>query len=70
MPNPPAPGSPTPHIPRIVGTIWVITLLDEVRTPAQTALASSTTIQPALTKLNAHWYAWTTKSTKKHGIRN
>jgi hypothetical protein len=47
-----------------VGTVYVIQLVDGALTPAQQALASSTTIQPALTKLNAYWYAWTTKSTE------
>gem|GEM_PF-1432387 len=61
-PNPPAPPAPTPHIPQIVGTLYVIQLVDGAPTPAQAALASSATLQPALTRLNAHWYAWTTKS--------
>jgi hypothetical protein len=61
-PNPPAPPAPTPHIPQIVGTLYVIQLVDGAPTPAQAALASSATIQQALTKLNAHWYSWTTKS--------
>ena len=30
--------------------------------PTQQALASSPTIQPALARLNAYWYPWTTKS--------
>ncbi len=61
-PNPPASPAPTPHIPQIVGTLYVIQLVDGQPTPAQAAIASSTTIQPALSRLNAHWYAWTTKS--------
>jgi hypothetical protein len=61
-PNPPAPPVPPPHIPPIVGTLYVIQLVDGAPTPAQAALAGSTTIQTALTRLNAHWYAWTTKS--------
>ena len=40
----------------------MIQLVNGAPTPAQAAIASSATIQPALTKLNAHWYAWTTKS--------
>ncbi len=58
---PPAPPA-SPHVPRIVGTLYVIELVDGAHTPAQQALASSPTIQPALAKLNAYWYAWTTKS--------
>jgi hypothetical protein len=45
-----------------VGTIYVIQLIDGAPTPAQKALADSTTIAPALSKLNAYWYHWTTKS--------
>lgn len=69
VPRPPAPPAPvppspapTPHVLRIVGMIYVIQLVDGALTPAQAALANSTTIQPALSKLNAHWYSWTTKS--------
>jgi hypothetical protein len=61
-PNPPVPPSPTTHIPQIVGTLYVIQLVDGQPTPAQAAVASSATIQPALGRLDAHWYAWTTKS--------
>ncbi len=72
-PGPPAPPVPTPapvppappeapHVPEIVGTLYVIQLIDGAPTPAQQALAGSKTIQPALTKLNAYWYSWTTKS--------
>ena len=49
-------------MPQIVGTLYVIQLVDGSPTPAQQALAGSMTIQPALARLNAHWYAWTTKS--------
>ncbi len=61
-PNPPVPPAPTTHIPQIVGTLYVIQLVDGQPTPAQAAVASSATIQPALSRLDAHWYAWTTKS--------
>lgn len=61
-PYPVVPPVPLPHIPSIVGTLYVIQLVDGTPTPAQAALACSATIQPALTRLNAHWYAWTTKS--------
>jgi hypothetical protein len=58
----PVPPAPRPSVPQIVGTLYVIQLVDGPLTPAEQALAGSTTIQPALAKLNAHWYAWTTKS--------
>jgi hypothetical protein len=45
-----------------VGTIYAIQLVDGTPTAAQRALANSKTLEPALAKLNAHWYAWTTKS--------
>jgi hypothetical protein len=58
----PVPPAPKPQVPRIVGTLYVIQLVDGQPTPAQQALAGSTTIQPALAKLDAYSYAWTTKS--------
>ncbi len=61
-PNPPLPPAPTTHIPQIVGALYVIQLVDGQPTPAQAAVASSATIQPALSRLDAHWYAWTTRS--------
>jgi hypothetical protein len=61
-PNPPVPPAPTTHIPQIVGTLYVIQLVDGQPTPSQAAVACSATIQPALSRLDAHWYAWTTKS--------
>lgn len=62
-PPSPAPVPPAPRpVPQIVGTIYVIQLVDGSPTPVQQALAGSTTLQPALSRLNAHWYAWTTKS--------
>ena len=51
-------------MPRIVGPIFVIQLVDGAPTPAQLSLATSPTIQPALLKLNAYWYAWNTKSSE------
>jgi hypothetical protein len=65
LPSPapaPIPPAPKPQVPRIVGTIYAIQLIDGPPTPAQHALAGSATIGPALSKLNAYWYAWTTKS--------
>ncbi len=40
----------------------MIQLVNGAPTPVQAAIATSATIQPALIRLNAHWYAWTTKS--------
>jgi hypothetical protein len=50
-----------------VGTVYVIQLVDGPLTAAQQKLSASTTIGPELAKLNAYWYAWTTKSAEAAG---
>jgi len=46
----------------MVGRLYVIQLVDGTPTPAQETLGRSATIQSALTRLNAYWYAWNTSS--------